>query len=202
MLAPLRYVAALGVVFLSRTQMASGSTATGALAPRQSSLLNPSQIPPQCENNCTTIVSDANTCTTFQCLCSPKNDAAVLSCVNCVISFNHSGPVIINGQDILNQYASECNLNNISISSLSASGAATVTGLTTSNLNPSPSFATTSQTSQSASATSPHPSLTTTSSFPTSSGTPSGALPVRPRTNSLLWPSYATVVIMVTLTVF
>ncbi|KAJ7641781.1 hypothetical protein FB45DRAFT_1054208 [Roridomyces roridus] len=116
---------------------AAEATPTSALLGRQAPLLDPSQIPSQCQSNCTVLVDDANTCTNFQCLCTPANDAAVLSCVNCVISFNHTGSVIISGQDILNQYASECNQNNISISTLSASGVGTVTGTSTMNLNPS-----------------------------------------------------------------
>ncbi|KAJ7722648.1 hypothetical protein DFH07DRAFT_286407 [Mycena maculata] len=198
----------LGIILVGIIQAASGSTVTtGALVPRQSSVLDPSQIPSQCQDACNSVVNDANTCTTFRCICTPQNDADVLSCVDCVLSANHSGPVIVNGQDILNQYASECNLNNVSVSSLSASGVATVTGISTSNLNPSvppipPSSTPVSQTSQSASATSPSPSLTlptSPSATPSPSGTPSLASAVIP--SVYLWPSCVTVVaIIVTLT--
>ncbi|KAJ7026943.1 hypothetical protein C8F04DRAFT_1123753 [Mycena alexandri] len=183
----------LGLINILLT-MAEASQTTGRLLLRQSSTssFDPSQIPPQCQSACNSVVDNANTCTTYQCLCTPKNDAAVLSCVNCVTSFNSSGSTIIDGQDILNQFASECNLNNVSVSSLSASGVATVTGFSTSNLDPSPSSTgTSSANSQTASATSP-PLPTSSTSAPPASSSPSSALGLP----SLLWPSYAVLVIV------
>ncbi|KAJ7727246.1 hypothetical protein B0H16DRAFT_1591142 [Mycena metata] len=170
--------------------------AEGRLLLRQSSTssFDPSQIPTQCQSACNTVLDHANTCTTYQCLCTPKNDAAVLSCVNCVTSFNSSGSTIVDGQDILNQFASQCNLNNVSVSSLSASGVATVTGFSTSILDPSPSSTgTSSANSQSASATSPALSPTSSTSAPPASSSPSSALG---RVPSLIGPSYAVLVMV------
>ncbi|KAJ6495883.1 hypothetical protein DFH09DRAFT_344307 [Mycena vulgaris] len=202
MLASLLYeLAALGGIILCTAR--TSHAAAASLIPRQTSTFDPSQIPSACQDACSSVVDNANTCTTFQCLCTPKNDAAVLSCVNCVISFNHSSPAIIDGQDILNQFASECNLNNASVSSLSASGVATVTGITTSNLNPPP---TSSATSSSASATSPslpgsstNPSLASPSTSAAPSATPSRGFTVRQGTLFSLRPSYAVLAIMVVL---
>ncbi|KAJ7457373.1 hypothetical protein FB451DRAFT_593844 [Mycena latifolia] len=192
-------LAALGVILLCTAQTSYGvSGSSRSLISRQTSTFDPSQIPQGCQDACNSVVDNANTCTTFQCLCTPKNDAAVLSCVDCVISFNHSGPAIIDGQDILNAFASECNLNNVSLSSLSASGVATVTGITTSNLNPPPFSTASSQTSPSASATSPSTStLSTTSATP--STTSSRASTLRQDAQFFLWPSSVVVAIMVTL---
>ncbi|KAJ7187159.1 hypothetical protein C8R46DRAFT_285237 [Mycena filopes] len=184
------------LLWFSLLTLVKAGPTTGGLNLRQSSTgtsFDPSEIPSACQSVCTTVVDNANTCTTFQCLCTPKNDAAVLSCVNCVSSFNSSGSTIISGQDILNQFASQCNLNNVSVSSLSASGVGTVTGLSTSNLDPSPS-STPAASSPSASATSPGKSQSPSSSTPapSSSPSPSGALGLP----LLLWPSYAALVIV------
>ncbi|KAJ7876584.1 hypothetical protein B0H13DRAFT_2668624 [Mycena leptocephala] len=114
----------LGLVLLAMVEAGHGR-----LFLRQSSTFDPSQIPTECQDVCNSVVDHANTCMTFQCLCTPANDAAVLSCVDCVTTSNHSSAAIIDGQDILNQFASECNLNSVSVSSLSASGVATVTDI-------------------------------------------------------------------------
>ncbi|KAJ7226705.1 hypothetical protein GGX14DRAFT_626799 [Mycena pura] len=106
------------------------------LRARQSSAFDPSQIPASCNGSCNSVVGDANTCTTLECLCSPAKDAAVLACVDCVIKFNHSSAVIVDGQNILNQFTSQCGFNNLTVSSLSASGVGTVTGLTTTSIVP------------------------------------------------------------------
>ncbi|KAJ7102737.1 hypothetical protein C8R44DRAFT_988112 [Mycena epipterygia] len=144
---------------------------------QESSAFDPSQIPSACQGACNSVVDNANvsisTCTTFQCLCTPQNDAAVLSCVDCVTSFNHSGSAIIAGQDILNQFAAQCSINSLSVSTLSASGAATVTGVTTLSIESRPTSASTSQASQSASATSPSSVLTSTVTSPLTSSSPS-----------------------------
>ncbi|KAF7333494.1 hypothetical protein MVEN_02365600 [Mycena venus] len=177
---------ALGVILLA---LVEAGNPTRGLFRRQSSStggpFDPSQIPTQCQPACNSVIDSANTCTTFQCLCTPANDAAVLSCVDCVTSFNHSGTAIVDGQDILNQFASQCNLNNISVSSLSASGVATVTGVTTSNLNPplTSSALPTSSASHSGSVTSP--------SIPTSSAAAPSTTPNRAAAIILGWDPYS-----------
>ncbi|KAJ7123885.1 hypothetical protein C8R43DRAFT_1031812 [Mycena crocata] len=190
----------LGVSPTSR----AASSRVGALIHRQSSTFDPSQIPLGCQDVCSSVVDNANTCTTFQCLCTPKNDAAVLSCVNCVISFNHSGPAIIDGQDILNQFASQCNLNNVSVSSLSASGMATVTGVTTSNLNlPPPSESTTmSSTLSSASVSATSPSVPIPSTSPVTSSVPNRAsTPTAGQRSLVSWSSCVALASLVVLAI-
>ncbi|KAJ7626760.1 hypothetical protein B0H17DRAFT_1110501 [Mycena rosella] len=178
MLTTLAYdLAALGAVLLCTARTSFAVSDSRRLISRQTSTFDPSQIPSACQSSCNSIVDNANTCTTFQCLCTPKNDAAVQSCVNCVISLNHTGPVIIDGQDS-SIFASECNLNNVSVSSLSASGVATVTGITTSNFNPPPTSTSASQ----------------------SASPPSFASTIHLGAQFLIWSSYAAVTILVTLT--
>ncbi|KAF7340844.1 hypothetical protein MSAN_02113900 [Mycena sanguinolenta] len=174
----------LGLVLLA---MAEG----GGLFPRQSSsgFFDPSQIPTQCQTTCNTVVDNANTCTTFQCLCTPANDAAVLSCVNCVTSFNSSATTIVDGQDILNQFASQCNINNITVSSLSASGIATVTGVTTSDLSP-PITSSAPPSSQSASATSPSVPTSSTSVAPSTTSNQASLVSL-----ATLWPGCTALVV-------
>ncbi|KAJ6510820.1 hypothetical protein C8R45DRAFT_965286 [Mycena sanguinolenta] len=169
----------------------------GGLFLRQSSsgFFDPSQIPTQCQKTCNTVVDNANTCTTFQCLCTPANDAAVLSCVDCVTSDNNSATNIVDGQDILNQFASQCNINNITVSALSASGIATVTGVTTSDLSP-PITSSAPPLSQSASATSPSVPTSSTSVAPSTAPNQASLVPF-----GTLWPSY-TALIVVALTLF
>ncbi|KAJ6632207.1 hypothetical protein B0H10DRAFT_1976535 [Mycena sp. CBHHK59/15] len=180
----------------------SSSISTQSSVSRQSSILgfDPGQIPSECQSACNSVVDNANTCTTFQCLCTPKNDAAVLSCVDCVVSANGTGPVIVDGQDILNQFASECDINSVSVSSLSASGVATVSGVTTSNLNsPSPQTTSTmaiSQASQSKSTTNP------LSSSVAASPTRASAALAHQTTHFFLWPSYAAVTFFVVWSLF
>ncbi|KAJ7279331.1 hypothetical protein C8J57DRAFT_132574 [Mycena rebaudengoi] len=155
---------------------------------RQSSAFDPGQIPTTCQDPCAFVINNANTCTTFQCLCTPKNNAAVLSCVDCVISFNRTGSVIISGQDILNQFATQCNIRSLSISSLSASGAATVSGLTTSSIRiPSAPITTSSQ-------------PFTTSITPSSPSPSSSAAVAHRDRHFLLWPSCIAVSFLVVLT--
>ncbi|KAJ6523325.1 hypothetical protein B0H19DRAFT_1201851 [Mycena capillaripes] len=168
----------------------------GRLLLRQSTF-DPSQIPEECQTTCNSVIDTANTCTTFQCLCTPANDKAVLSCVDCVTASNHTSTAIIDGQDILNQFASQCNLNNVSVSSLSASGVATVTGITTSNLDPQTSSAASqSQTSPSASATSPSLSTASTSAPPSASPNPASAIILDLSLYSSLWPSYIALIVV------
>ncbi|KAJ7664365.1 hypothetical protein DFH06DRAFT_322414 [Mycena polygramma] len=166
-----------------------GMVKAGRPTARQSLTFDPSQIPEECQSACNSVVDNANTCTTFKCLCTPANDAAVLACVDCVTSSNHSATAIIDGQDILNQFASQCNLNNVSVSSLSASGVATVTGITTSNIDPPQPSSATSQTSQQASVTSPSPS---TSASPSASSNHAPSIAFH---WSLMWPVYSALVV-------
>ncbi|KAJ7908847.1 hypothetical protein B0H13DRAFT_651457 [Mycena leptocephala] len=176
----------LGLVLLAMVEAGHGR-----LFLRQSSTFDPSQIPTECQDVCNSVVDHANTCTTYQCLCTPANDAAVLSCVDCVTTSNHSSAAIIDGQDILNQFASECNLNSVSVSSLSASGVATVTGITTSNLDPPPTSAGSSQTSRSASATPSLPTSSTSAPPSTPSNHASSII-----SDFTLWPSYTTLIVV------
>ncbi|KAF8198171.1 hypothetical protein K438DRAFT_701448 [Mycena galopus ATCC 62051] len=185
------FVPVLGLVLLALVEAGSPT-----LLLRQSSTpgaFDPSQIPTQCQSACNAVVDNSNTCTTFQCLCTPANDAAVLSCVNCVTSFNQSGTAIVDGQDILNQFASQCNLNNVSVSTLSASGIATVTGATTSNLAP-PLTSSVPPTLQSTSATSPSVSTSASTSAAPSSTPNQGSVISIGRS---LWPSYTALIAVV-----
>ncbi|KAJ7328798.1 hypothetical protein DFH08DRAFT_883244 [Mycena albidolilacea] len=182
------YVLGLALIALAE----AGNSLRRLHSLRQSSPgpFDPSQIPTQCQAACSSVVDNANTCTTFQCLCTPAHDAAVLSCVNCVTSFNHSDTAIVDGQDILNQFASQCNLNSVSVSSLSASGVATVTGATTSNLDPP--LTSSHPTSQSASATAPSLPISSTAAAPSATNS-NRASAVLPGIYSL-WTSYAALV--------
>ncbi|KAJ7842834.1 hypothetical protein B0H14DRAFT_2779969 [Mycena olivaceomarginata] len=179
----------LGLALLALVE--AGNPLRQLLFLRQSSPgpFDPSQIPTQCQAACSSVVDNANTCMTFQCLCTPAHDAAVLSCVNCVTSFNHSDTAIVDGQDILNQFASQCNLNSVSVSSLSASGVATVTGATTSNLDPP--LTSVSPTSQSTSA--PSLPISSTAAAAPSATNSNRASAVIPGIYSL-WTSYAALV--------
>ncbi|KAK7039337.1 hypothetical protein R3P38DRAFT_474756 [Favolaschia claudopus] len=165
--------------------------------PRESTpaSFNASQIPDQCQSKCDSILDNANNCTTFQCICTPANDAALLACVNCVASANSSATAIVAGQDILNQFAMFCNLNNFTISSLSASGIATVTDATTSNFIIPPSSE-----GQLTSATSPLPGSPTTLSASglsvSPSSNPNSALSTILSGTSVLWPIHAAIVML------
>ncbi|KAF7290823.1 hypothetical protein MIND_01323500 [Mycena indigotica] len=68
--------------------------------------IDPSQIPSQCVDTCQRIIETFNTCMTIQCICAPADQAAILTCVDCLASFK--GPNTLSGQDLLSQYDSRC----------------------------------------------------------------------------------------------
>ncbi|THU96811.1 hypothetical protein K435DRAFT_778368 [Dendrothele bispora CBS 962.96] len=79
-----------------------------------SSALDPSQFPSQCQSSCTTIISSLNGCTSESCICTSDNAKGMESCVNCLISIApDSTSLKTEGQSLIDQFNTECASFNI-----------------------------------------------------------------------------------------
>ncbi|KAJ3730395.1 hypothetical protein EV361DRAFT_892014 [Lentinula raphanica] len=84
--------------------------ALDVLIPRQSSTsgIDPSDIPTQCQSQCTTVLNTISTCTTVSCVCTTDNANEMESCVNCLISLDPTASMIEEGNEVLDSMSEEC----------------------------------------------------------------------------------------------
>ncbi|KAJ8517863.1 hypothetical protein ONZ45_g5010 [Pleurotus djamor] len=80
----------------------------GSLFARQSTILDPDDIPSACRSDCTSIVSQLNSCTTMACLCTTSNGRGLESCVNCLVDLSPSAAMRQQGQSILDNFVTGC----------------------------------------------------------------------------------------------
>ncbi|KAJ4490815.1 hypothetical protein J3R30DRAFT_3425474 [Lentinula aciculospora] len=80
------------------------------LIPRQSSSsgIDPSEIPTQCQSQCTTVLNTISACTTDSCICTTTNANDLESCVNCLVSLDPTAEMIEEGNEILESLNEEC----------------------------------------------------------------------------------------------
>ncbi|KDQ52510.1 hypothetical protein JAAARDRAFT_40111 [Jaapia argillacea MUCL 33604] len=102
-----------------------------ALSSRQTTGLNPADLPAQCQTQCAAIVAVLNTCTTISCLCSTTNDQSLANCVDCIYAAGGStADLQTQAQAILTSYAQECAAGGVTVPTLTvvAAGGVTSTG--------------------------------------------------------------------------
>ncbi|KAF8829716.1 hypothetical protein HHX47_DHR2000289 [Lentinula edodes] len=109
------------------------SSAFDILIARQStsSGIDPSEIPTQCETQCTTVLNTISACTTDSCICTTTNANEMESCVNCLVSLDPTTDMIEEGDEILLSLEVECDTVS-GFPSLSVSASTTISDDTSS----------------------------------------------------------------------
>ncbi|KAH7868616.1 uncharacterized protein C8R40DRAFT_1074666 [Lentinula edodes] len=109
------------------------SSAFDILIARQStsSGIDPSEIPTQCETQCTTVLNTISACTTDSCICTTTNADEMESCVNCLVSIDPTADMIEEGNEILLSLEVECDTVS-GFPSLSVSASTTISDDTSS----------------------------------------------------------------------
>ncbi|KAJ3885496.1 hypothetical protein GG344DRAFT_82653 [Lentinula edodes] len=109
------------------------SSAFDILIARQStsSGIDPSEIPTQCETQCTTVLNTISACTTDSCICTTTNADEMESCVNCLVSIDPTADMIEEGNEILLSLEVECDTVS-GFPSLSVSASSTISDDTSS----------------------------------------------------------------------
>ncbi|KAL4256376.1 Extracellular membrane protein CFEM domain-containing protein [Pleurotus pulmonarius] len=102
--ASLLLVASVGAVEL----IARSADELGSLFTRQSTILDPADIPSACQSQCTGIVSALNSCTTTTCICTNTNARGLEACVNCLVSLANTPAMQTQGQSILDNFVAGC----------------------------------------------------------------------------------------------
>ncbi|KAF8239852.1 hypothetical protein L208DRAFT_1385462 [Tricholoma matsutake] len=147
---------------------------------RQTSTLNPSTIPAQCQSRCnlvTTTVTGCQNSTNPTCGCSMGVEAGFVDCLNCLISLAPSQTLVSSEQQYVDQFVQVCNSYGVALPSTTLSSvvsSASGTGLTSStnvaNRTTITSLAssTTAPSSSNGTSTSPASTAAPLSSSPTS----------------------------------
>ncbi|KAF7416387.1 hypothetical protein PC9H_002652 [Pleurotus ostreatus] len=80
----------------------------GQLFARQSTILDPADIPSACQSQCTGIVSALNSCASTTCICTNTNARGLEACVNCLVSLANTPSMQTQGQSILDNFVAGC----------------------------------------------------------------------------------------------
>ncbi|RDX45894.1 hypothetical protein OH76DRAFT_1407460 [Lentinus brumalis] len=104
--------------------------ALAGLLNRQTTAFDPSDIPAQCQSDCSAVVSALNSCSTVSCLCSETTNTGLYKCLECALGLDPDAALLAQGQDSLNEYQSSCQQAGVSITPLTLTlpSGATATG--------------------------------------------------------------------------
>jgi hypothetical protein len=84
------------------------------LQSRQSTALDPTTFPAQCQRTCTPIINTLNTCNTrtptqqLSCLCTSSNGSALKGCLDCLVSVLPSQSQVTQAQSVLDTFNTNC----------------------------------------------------------------------------------------------
>ncbi|TBU45383.1 hypothetical protein BD309DRAFT_718355 [Dichomitus squalens] len=120
----------------------AGHTAATALAGafplaaiiRRQTGFDPSQIPAQCQSDCSTAVTAINTCTDVSCLCSTSTNQGLYTCLECALSLSPDASTLSQSQESLDNYEETCDQAGVNVTPLSLtlpSGGASATATAT-----------------------------------------------------------------------
>jgi len=96
------------------------------LLSRQNSGVDPSDIPSQCESECTDIVNAVNDCTTNACFCTSSNGSDMEDCMNCLVGLNPTSQEEQIAQTTLDDFNNQC--SGLGLPTLTLSGAESGSG--------------------------------------------------------------------------
>ncbi|RPD70587.1 hypothetical protein L226DRAFT_562760 [Lentinus tigrinus ALCF2SS1-7] len=102
---------------------------TGLLV-RQTTSFDPSDIPAQCQPDCSVIISALNSCSAVSCLCTDSTNMGLFTCLQCSLGLDPDPALLAQGQDSLSEYQEACKEAGVSITpfSLSIPSGASATG--------------------------------------------------------------------------
>ncbi|PIL34682.1 hypothetical protein GSI_03462 [Ganoderma sinense ZZ0214-1] len=134
-------LAVLSIAVLAGQAIATPFANTGPLAAllKRQSTLDPSQIPPQCQSQCTGVVNSLNTCTDLTCLCADAVNKGLYNCLECALSLTPDASLLSQAQSSLthlnphpsSEYEQACTQGGVAVTPLTLtlpSGGATATG--------------------------------------------------------------------------
>ncbi|KIJ57831.1 hypothetical protein HYDPIDRAFT_120293 [Hydnomerulius pinastri MD-312] len=109
-------------------------------------LINPSDVPSQCQSTCNPVVTVSNTCSLASC-CTNTIGSEAETCANCIVAADPTTGTLTYAQGLLNGYLEDCALLGIALQPLTASypsgGSGSTGGASGTSTTPSAAPATT-----------------------------------------------------------
>ncbi|KAI0755533.1 hypothetical protein C8Q74DRAFT_1210594 [Fomes fomentarius] len=93
-------------------------SALAGLLSRQTTGFDPSDIPAQCQSDCSTVVSALNSCVDVSCLCSENTNRGLYTCLECALAIEPDASLLQQGQSSLEDYQSSCKQAGVSVTPL------------------------------------------------------------------------------------